>query len=224
MQGHWAKKTILEPDTGKYYNKYFYKRKPAFRIVVDTPKAKILAGYTLIEKDLRSATIWLEHIKALLESDPNFTDPQGHIKATYDRDRFNLVKGLFVASLTFYGKCFTSCETRKVKLEKKNIDDEFKSIHDDAMELRNNFAAHSGTNKFERARTVIALDPKRREPPYFVRELLQTDAMGLEDIDDFLKLFKHVKSKTDEKIKTLAEKVYEEDIISKGQEYWYSQV
>ena len=222
LEGHWAKRTILEPDTGNAYNKYFYKRKPADRVVVDTPKANVLAGYTLIEKDLRSALIWMRHIKELLSGDPNFTDPKGHIKATYDRDRFNIVKGLFVASLTFYGKSFATCEGRRVKLEKNNLYEEFHEEHDNAMEFRHNFAAHSGAKQLERASVVLAIDKKRRELPYFVRELIQPDTLSTHDLDDFIKLFEHARTFTENKIRTLAEKVYKEDVLAKGPEYWYA--
>ena len=49
----WTYKTIVLPKGRVFYNKYYYKRKRAYRIVLDTPKATQLAGYILIEKDLR---------------------------------------------------------------------------------------------------------------------------------------------------------------------------
>lgn len=220
LQGHWSKKTILEPDTGKVYNKYFYKRKAAKRVVVDTPKSRALAGYTLIEKDLRSALIWLNQIISIYEKDEKLLDPKGHVKATYNRDEFNVVKGLFVAALTFYGKCFTSCEGRRVKLERTNLSDDFKEEHDSAMEFRHNFAAHSGAKQIEKVEVVIALDCKNKELPYFTRELKQPDAVSIKDLKSFVRLCEHAKELADAKIKTLSERVYKEDVLEKGLEYW----
>lgn len=220
LEGSWSKRTILEPDTGKAYNKYFYKRKPAKRIVIDTPKANALAGYTLIEKDLRSAIIWLEKIISIYSKDPKLVDVKGHIKATYNREEFNIVKGLFVAALTFYGKCFSSCEGRRVKLERSNLDEDFRDDHDSAMEFRHNFAAHSGAKRLEKVEVVIALDPKRKVLPYFTRELIQPDSMSVENLEAFVKLFKHAKGFADAKSETLSEKIYEDDILSKGRDFW----
>ena len=222
LEGHWSKRSILEPDTGNFYNKYFYKRKPAKRVVVDTPKARILAGYTLIEKDLRSAIIWLNSIIDIYSKDDKTSEINGHFKATHNREEFNIVKGLFVAALTFYGKCFASCEGRRVKLEKANLEENFWSEHDNAMEFRHNFAAHSGAKKMESVEVVIAIDKKNRELPYFSRELKQPDALSVKDLQSFVKLFEHAKLFTDKKISTLSEKVYKEDVLEKGPEYWNS--
>lgn len=220
LDGHWSKISVLEPVTGDFYNRYFYKRQPAFRVVLDTPKANVLAGYVLIEKDLRSAIIWINHIRELLKNDLNFTDSKGHVKSTYNREQLNIVKGLFVAALTFYGKCFTACEGRKVKLEKSNLDEKFQQEHDNAMEFRNNFAAHSGAKKLEQVKTVIALDKNRKAPPYLVRELSQPDTLTINSLNEFLTLFEYVRDFTVQKIETLEDKVYE-DILSKGADYWY---
>ena len=221
LQGHWAKRSILERDTGKFYNKYFYKRKEAHRVVVDSQKAKILSGYILIEKDLRSSLFWLDQIKSLLEDDEKYQNAKGYVANTEDRDRFNLIKGLFVASLTFYGKSFSSCEGRRVKLEKKNLDDEYYEDHDDAMKLRHDFAAHSGESQVEHVAIVVALDTKCKAPPYMVKELMQPDVVFKDDLAKFINLFTHAKSFAEEKVKVLSEKVYKDDVVAKGAKYWY---
>ncbi len=224
LEGYWSKKSILEPNTGKFYNKYFYKRKAANRVVINSKKATALAGYVLIEKDLRSALIWLNHIIELLKRDPNQIDIKGHIKSNYDRDTFNIIKGLFVSSLTFYGKCFATCEGRRIKLEKNNLDKNFYDEHDNAISFRNNFAAHSGAKKLERVAIVIALDKKKREPPYLVKELMQPDTVSINDLKSFIKLFEHAKEFTENKIRVLSDKIYKDEIIPKGPDYWPSKV
>lgn len=224
LGNNWSKQTILEADTGRAYNKYFYKRRPAIRVVIDSPKARALAGYTLIEKDLRSARIWTETIKSLLEADSVAVKAKGSSKTHHDRETYNQIKGFFVAALTFYAKCFSSCEGRKIKLEKKNLNEEFHEDHDSVMEMRHNFAAHSGSSQFESVQVVIALDSNRKKgtTPYFCRELKQPDSYTLKDMDKILRLLEHAKSFADTKIEVLTEKVLRDDIIPKGADYWYS--
>lgn len=221
LSGPWSKVSVVLPKTGEFYNRYFYKRKPAYRVVVDTPKAAVLAGYTLIEKDLRSVLIWLHSIQELMKGDEKFKSTGQYVKADYDRDRFNQAKGLTVAALTFYGKCFSTCEGRRVKLDQSNLSEEFQDRHNDAMSYRHNFAAHSGAKKLESSVVVVALDMKQRAVPYMVRELIQPDTYVDRDIEEFIELTNHAKEFADKKIGVLSEKVYEEDVLQQGPDHWY---
>jgi hypothetical protein len=223
LGGGWSKFTVLDPKTQTFYNRYYYKRVKAKRVVIDTPKAKALAAYTLIEKDLRSVSIWLNEIKELLAGDEVTVGKSGSQKTAHDRTRYNLIKGLFVASLTFYAKCFATCEGRKVKLEKRNLSDEFQRHHDSIIEIRHNFAAHSGAKQVERVHVVMALDIKKRKGaiPFLTRELGQPDSYSLEYTEEFISLVNHVKEFVDGKVDTLNEKVLKDDILTKPPEYWY---
>lgn len=222
--GDWSKITVLVPETGEFYNRYFYKRKPAYRILVDTPKAKALAAYTLIEKDLRSTLVWLENISDLLSEEESNKKTKGNRKSSSDRNKYNLIKGLFVAALTFYGKSFATCEGRRVKLDKANLDSKFHSEHDNIIEMRHNFAAHSGAKNVERVHVVLALDKnmKKNTQPYFGRELAQPDSYVKKDIEDFIGLVNHAKEFVDKKIDVLSGKILQDDVASKGPEYWYN--
>lgn len=220
---YWTSKAIVEPNSGKCYRKYYYKQRLTHRVVVDTPKAKVLAGYVLIEKDLRSSINWLQQIKELLAEEPRFTEPYGSVESPIDQ-KLTIAKGFFVAALTFYGKCFASCEGRGVKLERKNLADRVLSTHDIAIAYRHNFAAHSGAKRLEQATIVIALDPKRKSAPYFSRELYQPDVISKEDLDEFLVLFEHAREFANKKIESLSDLVYEEDVLPKGAEYWYARI
>lgn len=226
LGGGWSKFTVLDPETQEFYNRYYYKRVKAHRVVIDTPKAKVLAAYTLIEKDLRSIMIWLDEIKGLLASDKVTAGKKGSQKTAHDRTRYNLIKGLFVASLTFYAKCFATCEGRRVKLDKSNLSDEFQKHHDNVMEIRHNFAAHSGAKKFEKVHVVMALDSKRRRGaiPFITRELGQPDSYSLESTEEFISLVLHVKVFVDQKIDTLNEKLLKDDILTKPPDYWYKKL
>lgn len=175
MPRRWTSKEVIEKETGNVYRLYSYNGKPCKRIVLDSPMAKQLAGYVLIEKDLRSAGVWLSEIENI-RGDDALLDNKGSWRSE-DRERYNLVKGLFVAALTFYGKCFSQCEGRRVKLERRQISEEFHKAHDDAILLRNNFAAHSGAKLIERAEVALVLPPKnkRDQLPQIYREMTQPD-------------------------------------------------
>ncbi len=82
-----------------------------------------------------------------MKADVKLTKDPKHRKSGRDRMRYNLIKGLFVAALTFYAKSFATCEGRKVKLEKKNHDDDFQKKNQLIIDLRKNFAAHSGQRR-----------------------------------------------------------------------------
>lgn len=219
----WTYEPVLLPDGSRFYNRYFYKRKRAHRIPLDEPKAEVLSGYVLIEKDLRSCKIWLESIIKMASSDERHVNATRSIANIENRELFNTVKGLFVAALTIYGKCFTSCEGRRVKLEKKNLSEDFHETHDEAMAFRHNFAAHSGAKKLEYSKVILLLNPNRRKNqlPRISTELLQPDSWGLESTKKFIDLVEHARSFCIEKHRVLSDKVLAE-AIEKGADHWYA--
>ncbi len=224
---YWTYESVVNPDRIDYYNRYYFKRRKAHRIPLNTGKAKTLAAYLLIEKDLRNCITWLNTIQSMFSMDERYLDATTSIASNAEhRDTFNTVKGLFVAALTIYGKCYTSCEGRKVKLEKSNLDESFHATHDSAMAFRHNIAAHSGAKKFEFSRIVLLLDQKksRKTLPKIASELLQPDAFLTTEIDKFLELAEHARSFCLEKCKVLEKKIYEDDVLSKTKDYWYNQI
>ena len=152
-----------------------------------------------------------------------------HVNATRsianleNRELFNTIKGLFAAALTIYGKCFSSCEGRHVKLEKKNLAKNFHEAHEDAMAFRHNFAAHSGAKKLEYSKVILLLHPNRKKNqlPRMSTELLQPDSWGLESIKKFIELVEHARSFCIDKHRILSDKVLAE-AIEKGADYWYA--
>lgn len=221
MKDDWSVDEVVEPYTGDVHRMYRYKGKPAKRIVLDTPMAKQLAGYVLIEKDLRSAAVWLAEIERIRGDDAKL-DSKGSRRAP-DRERYNLVKGLFVAALTFYGKAFAQCEGRRVKLERTQIGADFAETHDDAISLRNNFAAHSGAKLIERAVIALLLPPKRKAvtAPKLFREIDQPDFfMQLDGQKTFSQLVEHARLIPLRKQGELSAKILEREVIPMGYEYW----
>ena len=58
----WTEMSELDPETGVFRQKYFFREVPAQRIPITSKFARRLAGYTLIERDLRAVDGWLEQI------------------------------------------------------------------------------------------------------------------------------------------------------------------
>jgi len=217
----WTVKEVIEPKTGKVHRLYWHRGKVCKRIVLDTPMARQLAGYVLIEKDLWSAGIWLAEILKIRGEDV-LLEPKSSQRAV-DRERYNIVKGLFVAALTFYGKAFAQCEGRRIKLERRQLSEEFRIAHDEAISFRNNFAAHSGAKLLERAEIALVLPPraKRDIQPRVYREMTQPDyAASTEGKKSFTQLVEHARSVPLRKIAELKDKILLEDVLPKGYTYW----
>lgn len=213
----------MDRATGKVERIYTYKRKPCKRVVLDSRLAQQLAGYTLIEKDLRSVRLWLEEIKARHVVEPK---REGHrFGHSEDRKTYTLIKGLFVAALTFYGKCFAQCEGRRVKLERAQLEEPYRETHDEAMKFRHNFAAHSGAAKLEEA-TIALVFPKKSksaEMPRIYHELWQPDLLwsdgSTKDVS-FIDLTEHVRSIVRSKMKDLTDKIMQQEVLPRGADFW----
>ena len=221
MRDDWSVKEVVEPRSGEIHRLYWYKGRVCKRVLLDTPMARQMAGYVLIEKDLRSATVWLDEIVRIRGEDAAL-DAKGN-RNSEDRERYNLVKGLFVAALTFYGKAFAQCEGRRVKLEGRQLSADFHEAHDDAISFRNNFAAHSGAKLLEKAEIALVFPPKSKQGAQLkiYKEMSQPDyAMAPAGKKSFAELISHVREIPLRKIKELHEKVMKEEVLPKGYSYW----
>lgn len=215
----WSKKEYMDPESGEVVRSYYYKGKKCKRVPLKSKLASQLAGYKLIDKDLRSCINWLLLIEGLSERSG---DREKNYSISPNRETFNLVKGLYVAMITFYGKCFASCEGRKVKLERNQLAEEFRSLHDLCIEHRNNFTAHSGAARIEECEIALVHSPVRgfgKSVVYDIfSELQQPDAMltgkGAEGGDSLEELFAHVRERVLAKIDVLVNKIMAEEINS----------
>lgn len=92
MRDDWLVNEVVEPRSGNILRLYWYKGKVCKRVLLDSPMARQMAGYVLIEKDLRSATVWLDEIVRIRGEDAAL-DAKGS-RNSEDRERYNLVKGI----------------------------------------------------------------------------------------------------------------------------------
>ena len=219
IESDWAAVDFVDKETGKVHRIYRYKNKPCKSVYLNSRLAEHLAGYSLIEKDLRSALVWLRKIDELVGD--IHTKQTGAFGIARDRDTYNLVKGLFVAALTFYGKGFSKCEGRPVKLERNQLGEEYRELHDMAISYRHNFAAHSGAKKLEfvKVALVVPLKLKRGKPipMNLYTELNQPDlAWHSKDNELWLiELFEHARAMVKDKVKKLSEKIMTEEVLPK---------
>ena len=221
MTDGWSVNEFLDKSSGKVYRRYTYKRKPRVRVVLNSKLSQQLAGWTLIEKDLRSVSVWLNEIAA------HHTDTTKRKGESYehsrDRETYNLIKGLFVAALTFYGKCFSKCEGRPVKMERVQLKERFRTLHDECLSYRHNFAAHSGAAKIESVEVALVFPEKLRVgvAPRIYRELIQPDLVWPSgDEVTFQQLVEHARDIAKAKISRLSDKILNEEVLPKGYNYW----
>lgn len=207
-------------EDGTHHQRYYYKKKRALRVVLDSYTSKQLAGCVLIEKDLRNVLAWLDAIDEIIP----YQDRKKGNRISSDRKIYSLVKGLFVACVSFYGKCFTECKGRKVKIEKKDIDVDFHSTHDTIMGLRHNYVAHGGVSEGEFCIVSLVLPPLKYTNVYpkIYTELGQVDLVDFDDnSENFRLLVEHLQVKMQERIRGLHQRIFEKEVIPHGPKFWY---
>lgn len=213
MSNGWTIREIIHPEYHGH-NHYYYndKRAPVVKIE-DNKMIKQYAGYTLIEKDLRSVLVWLNEIEKL--------NPQHHTR--YENPHMmDLIKGHFVAALTFYGKCFTESKGRGIKYDRSNVPEEHRQLHDTIMQLRHNFTAHSGIG-FESVKVSLVLHPDINFDmrPELYTELRQPD-LSESLIKKMIVLVEILRKSSLEKRNFLGNKFIDEVVGPAGKLHWYA--
>lgn len=223
----WTVKNFIDAKTGKPHRLYRYKNKVCGKVFLKSRLCDQLAGWSLIEKDLRSATSWMDLIDKLNEN-AGVTGKEFHWNE--DRELGIQVKGLFVAALTFYFKCFSKCEGRPVKLERAQLDENYREVHDHFVAMRHNFAAHNGAEKHEYVNIALVMPLRCKKgkpaPQQLYMELFQPDAAisaGVEGLT-WQKLFEHCRSIVERKRALLVDKILEEEVAPKGADYWIKRI
>ncbi|WP_420787645.1 hypothetical protein [Shewanella chilikensis] len=206
-----VKRTFNE-ENGTVYVRYFYKRKPIPAVLLDSKLSEQLAGYSMIQKDLKTVYNWLESIHNLV---PNLSEAKGNFLQAKDRETFNIVKGLFVSSLTFYAKCFTNCPGRRSRLNRNTLSEEYRSAHDEIMLYRNSFAAHSGKEQLEMAKSILIINTKKDYEIRISQERAQPDYIHPQGEISFKRLITHLLEKVSEKQDKVERKLLDEILLNK---------
>ncbi|HHT7362225.1 TPA: hypothetical protein ACTZ8L_000653 [Legionella pneumophila] len=147
----WYQQTFINAQ-GKPVITYHYKRKSAPAIptlLLQTKLAQQLCSYILIKKDITDTSLFIqEHNKVLQTCD--------------DIGSNVIIKGLTRAIVITYGKCFTTADGRKIKLDKKIIKNaHHQDIHELLMEMRHQYIAHAGKSIHEKICLPLLCPPPK---------------------------------------------------------------
>lgn len=159
---HLRVERFIDPQTGEATVHYLWKDRLVSKVKLAGRAAEQASGLTLIQKDLANARRWIEQAQQLIGDDFAHRPADTQYVHAQDRARFDTAKALFVASLAFYAKAFTEANGRKAQMQRDWLDEPFREPHDYYMNLRHNFAAHSGDLQVEYAESYVLLVPVSR--------------------------------------------------------------
>ncbi|MGU9850283.1 hypothetical protein ACU680_05765 [Pseudomonas koreensis] len=220
MGKEWKSYVHLNAATGQRESTYTYMGRKCVKFVLDSHLCKQMLAYAAIERDLTAAIVWLKKISDIKL--PSANDAL-HVDSSAMVDR-EIVKALFVAAISFYGKCFTVGDGRSVKLERIMLPEELRETHDTAMTYRHDYVSHSGSRGIEsgRAYFVRQKNIERGKPfGYGIKvEMFQPDLVWFREGDSnlWIELFEGARSVAEKKLNLLQEKIYVEEIESKSDE------
>ncbi|MBD2503123.1 hypothetical protein [Anabaena azotica] len=112
-------------------------------LVADSALAKRLSGLTQIMHDLNHAHELMSMIKDIENSEVAYS--------------------LWMSAIVTYGKCFATAKGRRSKIEEdhvRRVDEDAIEFHNSILNMRNEYFAHAGVNEYERASTVVILQPE----------------------------------------------------------------
>ncbi|HEX4334530.1 MAG TPA: hypothetical protein VH062_01380 [Polyangiaceae bacterium] len=210
--GGWTVEEFIRPD-GSGSRAYYYREQRAMRFERDTPASRKLAGFTLIEKDIRTIKNWVNALRGLLTIISG-TAVQTVTTFMPQDERISVVRALHVAIVTTYGKMFTQADGRRTSLQRSGwiSDERHLRMHDSLMHHRHTFAAHSGAGGPEGCKVVVAIDYSRKDrtAPRLFTELHQPATIGLPDLEQIERLVDALHQKVEEKVQKSIAFVHDE--------------
>lgn len=147
----WLQKITIS-KMGLLTYEYHYQTKsskPCVVIEIDTGISRRFAAYALIEKDLRDTLSFIDEYHQIEDKE-------------IIKGKDILLKALSRAIVITYGKCFTTAEGRRVKLEKNIISEACQAMHEELMNARHEYVAHAGNSAHELCKCVFLLPPEKK--------------------------------------------------------------
>lgn len=151
ITNHWFQKIdFIERGFPSYTYHYDSTNGAACTVFeVQTKRSKNICAYTLIDKDLREALIYLTQYENL-------------IKNKLTKKNYILAKALFRSFFITYGKCFVKGNERGVWLNRDFVPEKYRSTHDLMMDIRHKFIAHADTDILENCKYVFLVPPQEK--------------------------------------------------------------
>lgn len=131
----------------------------ALSLLYRSKGAEALAGYSLIQKDLKFCKNILTTAIDLCGGNLSSKDSL-YVRESIDMNA-DLLKAMTISFIITYGKCYTQANGRKITLNHKDIfknESTLRIIHDNLIDIRNNYVAHAGNTSLEVATITILLD------------------------------------------------------------------
>lgn len=170
----WIKRFIRKDGSHKITHHFGSKTAQPFpEIILNTRISRQLAGYLLIEKDLKDLkALLIEHEKRFQET----PEPENDI----------ILQALMKAIVVTYGKCFAEAKERKITLNLQCIPKESLNAHQYMIEMRNKYVAHADKSLHERIDLILLLPPHKK-----IKRALRG-----KDVNGTIKLQKHLTQST----------------------------
>jgi|GEM_PF-1279256 len=209
------------PENGKAnesFNIYKHKGKILPKIKLTGHYVEQIKAFAYLDKDLRNVAHWLKELEVITkdyDSIKHFEEPDVKIGM--------LVKSYYVSSLITYGKCFSDATDRKFTLNRKHVPEKYKAIHENAINARNNFAAHKGVFEAEICDVSLVIIPSKKNPDFEVfTELKQVNYQVSEEMDfpKFIALCDALREVIKEKKIKVVENMINEKILSQTMSFW----
>lgn len=141
-----------------------------------------------------------------------------YLYKNFDNEEINfLKKSIWQSFIITYGKCFVNAKGRKIKLEPNSVfkkaNKDLLRIHDELMELRHQYIAHSGINAYETLEVFLALDiTNEKIIKGFYHSFKKVFTAGKENIKKYSILIEHIWQYVNNKVKEIDDK-YQKHII-----------
>jgi hypothetical protein len=150
-------------------------------------------GYASIAFDLQIVADFISILLHLRKNDRG---------EEYDR---YIERSLFVSSIITYARCFTNTDGRGVKLESKdcfgNSHPNFRRLHFELMEIRNQYLAHAGVSNSERiyANANFNIEKDNQVLIKLSFEIIGQSGLNDDELLEFLKMAKYLRERAIEK-------------------------
>ncbi len=191
-------------------------------VLLASPKAKQLASWILVRKDLQFVEAAAAHLMRMS------TDPHLQPGDLESSDLRTIRKSLWFALVATYGKLFTTAEGRWARLDDSNVSrlhETLQATHGRLMATRHTYVAHGGVSREETCAVQLDLNvstPERRWVQISTVCLYAGPPIpeGLEPILALVRdLLKPVGTRIDELYRLVAEEVNAKPI-----DFWYDQM
>ena len=139
-----------------------------------------------------------------------------YLNNNFEKEDINFLKeSVWISLIINYAKCFVHAQGRKIKLEPNVIfkNKDLLEIHNEIMDLRHQYIAHSGINSYEIPDVYLALDITNENIiKGFYFSFKKAFTSGKDKIKNYSILVEHVWQFVDNKIKTIDDK-YREQLL-----------